>query len=135
VKLDWAHLCDWAGPGENGKNIVVGIFDACYVSRKTPADSIATPSCYLALRFSATSVAGNRHLLSPKLIDPDGKVMWEGEYPISFGERVDGLGQHAYVYAWLGSVAVPDYGNYEWAFYVDGLRVGETAIALLPPKA
>ncbi len=70
MELKLGVLADYACPGENGKLIIVGIFDN--VTERLGKRPVALPPLYLVLRIDAHVTAGTAHKVQINLIDAAG---------------------------------------------------------------
>jgi hypothetical protein len=136
VRLKFAHLADFATVGNNGKLIVVGIFATIYDQMK--AKPIPLPPFHLVAVFDAHVTEGTSHELVVRFVDGDGKSMFpDFQGPIKFQPAGKGRPMEANVLIGFGpgTVKVPEHGDYEFRFQVDGRDAGGVTVTVAPPIA
>jgi hypothetical protein len=126
----FGHLCDYAGVGNAGKLILVGLFDSVFTA--TLDGPVAIPRSFLVFRLECGVAEGAQHAVAIRLIDEDGEEMMslpsaEARFFIS----APGRPLTANVIAEL-DIAVPHIGDYTFEIVVDGRRLGEVPFYVVP---
>ena len=133
MELQFGFLADYAGPGHQGKLILVGIFDTIF--DRTGARPIPVPTCYLVASIEAPTMAGSQHAVAFRITDQDHQEV----APIfDLGEhvfRAQGPGRplRARIILQLAGVTLPELGDYEVHVLVDGNQIGAIPLFVTPP--
>lgn len=99
--IEYLHLCDYAFAGENGKQCIIGIFDAI----RAPTFPTVHPMMAIALRLR-----GNAHEVLPlkfELGRPNGEVLATMQGDVTMGP--DGS---AFMQMQIGGAQFPEPGRY-----------------------
>jgi hypothetical protein len=133
IALKYAHLCDYAGIGANGKAIAVGIFEWWMVPAGAPT---ILPLCYFVARLEASFADGTDHTGAIVIRDADAKEVWRLPIPqLRLVPVGPGRPLAATLFALLTNVGVPGLGDYVIEVVVDDKAVGETDFSFIeaPP--
>ena len=101
--IDYLHICDYAGAGEHGKQIVIGIFDRLMA----PSCPIDIPLMALALRVRGS--AGEKVPLAMDLMSPHDVLITRATATVVLDEA-----GAAFLQAHLLSVQLPEAGHYRF---------------------
>jgi hypothetical protein len=137
MRLRFAHLADFAGPGHQGKLVVVGIFNRIYDRQKIRP--IPFPPFYLVAVFEASLAEGSEHQVKVTIVNADERPTgFEMGGNLSFYTTGEGQPLHAVLLTGFGPqvVKVPELGDFAFVFEVDGTVVGRTDFSAIPaPKS
>jgi uncharacterized protein DUF6941 len=123
VDLRYGMLADYAGPGAEGKSIVVGIFDTVY--DRLGVRPIPLPPCYLVAVFEAHTTEGTEHQLELRVQDEDGHdIVPAVAMPIRFSPQGPARPLVARVFAFLPQFPVPEHGVYTCELLIGGDACG-----------
>jgi len=131
IKLAYGHLCDYATQTQNGKLVLVGVFDRIFA--KNP-QKIQIPSCYLVFDLQCSVGDGPDHLVELELLNEDEvsvtpRTTLDG---FLFKPNGPGLPMRGRGIMQLVGLGVPRYGDYHFRIYVDGAAVGELPLFVSP---
>jgi uncharacterized protein DUF6941 len=131
--LKFAHLADYAAADVSGKLTIVGQFGIVYDQLK--ARPIQFPPFYIVAAFQAHVTEGTEHQVRIHFVNSDGQpVMAPFEGPLKFAPSGKGKPLQAHLIVGFGlGFSVPDLGDYEFRFVVDGRDVGELSVAVVEP--
>lgn len=136
MELRFAHLADYASADASGKLTVVGIFDVVFDRAK--ARPIAFPPCYLLASLASSIAEGSVHQFEVRFVDADERDVVEPiRAQLTFRPFGPGYPQRAVFLAGFGpeTLAVPDLGDYHFAFVIDSVEIGRVSVTVLesPP--
>lgn len=138
MELRFAHLADFATADSAGKLTIVGVFDIVWDQlKKRP---IPFPPCYLVAAFATSLAEGTEHELEIRFVDADETpVMDSVKARLQFRPFGPGYPLRAQVLIGFGpeTLRVPDLGDYDFRFHIDGAPVGDISVSVIepPPKA
>lgn len=130
MELKYAHLADYAAPGNAGKPIIVGVFDAINTQN---LEAIGMPICYLIGAFTARLSEGSEHTLLVKLVDADGNEVLNSELPLKFSPTPRRELSSNFVLALFG-VPLPHTGEYAFDLFVDQQLKGSVPFFVHDPQ-
>ena len=132
IQLRYAHLCDFAGLGHNGKPIVVGIFEILY--DQNPSERpISMPIAYLAAKLECSLADGTEHEMSVVLRHEDGEEVHRVDFGrVQFVPSGPGRPLHAALILLVAGITFPDQGDYAFEFVVDTVKIGEAPLYIVP---
>jgi len=135
MQLKFAHLADYVGVDAAGKLTIVGQFGLVYDQLK--ARPIPFPPFYIVAVFQAHVTEGTDHQVRIHLVNSDGgPVLPPFEGQLKFAPSGKGKPLQANLIVGFGpGLTVPDLGDYEFRFVVDGRDVGELSVSVVEPTA
>lgn len=117
-RVAYAHLCDYAGLGNNGKPIVVGIFDTVYHADE--AGPVAMPLCYFITKIEASLATGTEHEVSVVIRHEDGEIVHQVDFgSVQFQATGPGRPLSAAVIMLVAGMPFPARGDYAFEVVVD----------------
>lgn len=117
MQVRLAALADWAATTEHGKLVIAGVMDTVIV-RELPATH---PSMALAVRMVAEPGEARSHMLTMRLVDPDGlDVIPPVNGQIEFGEPHPTEGARAQVVLNMPGVTFKVAGAHRMDILLDG---------------
>jgi hypothetical protein len=132
VKLQYAHLADYAANGAGGKLTIVHVFEIVY--GKAEDGPVQIPPCYLVAAFTASLSEGSEHQVSITLVDADEKPLdYAMEAQLPFVPMGPGYPLRAKMVIGFGAgaLSVPSYGDYAFTFRVNGTEIGRLPFAVI----
>lgn len=130
----FAHLCDYAGLGEKGKPIIVGVFDMVY--RVDPTQPIVMGPIHFIAKISASIATGTEHNIDVVVRTEDGhEVHRIGFQHVQFKPAGPGRPFTAQVIVGLMGLPLPSVGDYYFEVVVDGQVAGETPLYVVEAPA
>jgi uncharacterized protein DUF6941 len=133
ITMKYAHFCDYAGLGNNGKPIVVGIFDQLNIADGQP---LVMPLAFFITQLEASIADGAAHQISIVVRDEDGGEVHRVDFPTNnFLPAGPGRPLSAAVILGVPGLQFPRRGDYAFEVVVDGRRIGESPLYLMdaPP--
>lgn len=137
MNFRYGHLCDYAGIGNGGKLILIGLFDSVFTV--SPDGPIRVPRSFLVFRAECSVAEGTQHEVTLRLLDADMTVLMALEnIAAQFVTSGPGRPLGANIIAEL-EIEVPGIGDYTFEVVVDGRVLGELPLYVLeraqPPAA
>lgn len=117
VRVEYAHICDWATVDFRGKLVLGGIFDAVH-----PVDpkSIQVPPHFFVCTLHAQAWAGSDHRISVKLEEADGPVVAEISAGLVQLQPHPRQVLQGSVLLQVAPYSLSKFGEYVYRIYVDG---------------
>lgn len=131
IKMAFAHLCDFAGLGNNGKPIIVGIFDA--IQDREQTGSVTLGLAFFITKIEASLVTGTAHDVSIVVQTADMAVVHRVDFgKLEFQSSGPGRPLAAQIILPVLGMPFPGMGDYTFAVIVDGVTVGEAPLYVVP---
>lgn len=132
MKLTFGHLCDFATQGNNGKLILVGIFENVYVLEGRPKEEVAFPSSFLAFKLECSVAEGSEHEIAVKVVSEDGdeiNSVQMGRHDL----QPAGPGRPLTVQAIVPVIGLelPKIVDCEFEIHVDGASIGSVPCSVI----
>jgi hypothetical protein len=133
MEFHFGHLADYAGPGQHNKLTIVGIFDVAY-DHDPSVRPIPLPQAFLVAAIDASVAHGSVHSVEIRFTDIDNEPVGPTIelVDVPFQARGPGRPLRAQLIAQLQGLSVPDVGDYEFQIWVDGERVGDIPLYVVP---
>ena len=131
VTLKYAHLCDYAGPGNNNKALLIGIFDQLQPPVGAP---LQMPLAFFAAKLEASIADGADHAVSIVVRDADEQPVHTVNIPlVHFNPSGPGRPLGALLVLHIGGMQFPERGDYTFQIVVDNEGVGEAPLYIVEP--
>lgn len=133
MKLIYGTLCDYAGPGANGKLIIVGAYDT--VTDNAHLRPIPFPPSYLLAIFEAHLAEGSPIPLSIKFQNQEGKDILAApiSLPINFAMQGKGRPTRGTLIINLPQFKVPEQDTYAFEFFARDNHIGSVQVYVQEP--
>lgn len=132
MNLRFGHVCDYATIGNNGKLIIVGVFDTVIARLRDDEGNVRLPLCYLVFRLECSIAEGAQHQVMIRIVDEDGnEVAPMAGVGTRFRPHAPGrpLSANGIINLQIG---VPREGDYMFEIHVDGAVIGEIPFYVVP---
>ncbi len=128
LEVTAALIADRIELSQDGKLIIIGVFDRMVVSRLP----VTNPSLFLYVKFAARVTYGTDHKIQVACVDADGREVIPRTEPIAIRFGIVGPGRPLtaqFVAEFTGTV-FPVLGDYDFFVYLDGVHVLSVPLSL-----
>lgn len=133
MRLKYAHLADYAS-ASGGKLTLVGVF--ANVIDQLKVRPIPFPQFHLVAVFEGHISEGTEHNVMVRFLNEDGQpsgIEFSGDIKFAPTGRGRPIEANLLVGFPAGLISVPDHGDYEFRFQVDGHDIGGVTVSVVPP--